>query len=159
MGERERVSGSDQDNPRIMVKKAEVDLVWEDDPKAPGYVTLKPGAIIPLSKPVVATVLPTEDAARKRLKMWTYLMEYFPDAFMAEVEVAVQGNEQHNPGQPLHWAREKSKDQLNTAFRHMFDYGSGVKKDTDGQWHLAKAIWRLKAQLQLDIEAERNERS
>lgn len=142
-----------------MVKKAEVDLVWEDDPKAPGYVTLKPGAIIPLSKPVVATVLPTEDAARKRLKMWTYLMEYFPDAFMAEVEVAVQGNEQHNPGQPLHWAREKSKDQLNTAFRHMFDYGSGVKKDTDGQWHLAKAIWRLKAQLQLDIEAERNERS
>lgn len=98
--------------------------------------------------------IPTDDAARKRLQFWTYLMEYFPDAFMAEVEVAVAGNEQHNRGQPLHWAREKSKDQMNTAFRHMLDYGSGVKKDTDGQWHLAKAIWRLKAQLQLDIEAE-----
>lgn len=99
--------------------------------------------------------LPTEDAARKRLKLYTYIMEYFPDALIAELEVAVKGNEQHNPGEPLHWAREKSSDQMNTAFRHQFDYGRGVKKDTDGQWHLAKAIWRLKAQLQLDIEEER----
>jgi hypothetical protein len=67
------------------------------------------------------------------------------------------GNEQHNPGEPLHWAREKSTDQMNTAFRHQLDYATGVKKDTDGQWHLAKAIWRLSAQLQLDIEAEERE--
>lgn len=99
--------------------------------------------------------LPTDDKARKRLQMFTYLMEYFPDAFLAEVEVAVVGNEQHNSGEPLHWAREKSKDQLNTAFRHLWDSARGTKKDTDGQWHLAKAIWRLKAQLQLEIEAER----
>jgi hypothetical protein len=101
-------------------------------------------------------MLPTEDKARKRLQIWTYLTQYFPDATLAEVEVAVAGNEQHNPGEPLHWARGKSTDQMNTALRHMWDYASGVKKDTDGQWHLAKAIWRLKAQLQLDIEAERS---
>jgi hypothetical protein len=100
--------------------------------------------------------LPTDDKARKRLQCWTYLTEYFPDAFLAEVEVAVAGNEQHNPGEKLHWAREKSIDQMNTAFRHQLDYACGVKKDTDGQWHLAKAIWRLKAQLQLDIEAEKS---
>lgn len=82
-------------------------------------------------------------------------MEYFPDSFLAELGVAVAGNEQHNPGQPLHWAREKSKDQLNTAFRHMWDHGRGVTKDTDGQYHLAKAIWRLKAELQVTIEKER----
>jgi hypothetical protein len=99
--------------------------------------------------------LPTDNAARKRLQMWTFLMEYFPDAFLAVVEVAVQGNEQHNPGQRLHWAREKSTDQMNTAFRHMWDYGTGLKQDTDGCYHLAKAIWRLSAQLQLDIEADR----
>jgi hypothetical protein len=99
--------------------------------------------------------LPTTDAERKALPVFTYMFEYFPDAYLAEVQVAVAGNNQHNPGQPLHWAREKSKDQMNTAMRHIFDYGSGTKKDTDGQWHLAKAIWRLKAQLQLDIEAER----
>jgi hypothetical protein len=71
------------------------------------------------------------------------------------VRVAVAGNTQHqNVGKTIIWAREKSTDQLNTAFRHQFDYGMGIKKDTDGQWHLAKAIWRLSAQLQLDIEAE-----
>lgn len=100
--------------------------------------------------------LPTEDAARKELKLWDFQFGYFPDAWLAVVRVAVAGNKQHNPGEPLHWAREKSTDQLNTAFRHQWDYGRGIKKDTDGQYHLAKAIWRLSAQLQLDIEAERN---
>lgn len=95
---------------------------------------------------------------RKGMPLWTYMFEYFPDAYLAEVNVAVAGNSQHNlnDGAPsIRWAREKSTDQLNTAFRHLFDYGTGVKRDDDGQWHLAKAIWRLKAQLQLDIEHER----
>ena len=100
--------------------------------------------------------LPTEDKERKAMPLWTFLMEYFPDAFLAVFGVAKAGNDQHNgPGTPLRWAREKSKDQMNTAFRHMWDYGRGVKKDTDGQYHLAKAIWRLSAQLQLDIEQDR----
>jgi len=99
--------------------------------------------------------LPVDYAARKRLQVWTFLMEYFPDAFLAVVEVAVAGNDQHNAGQKLHWAREKSTDQMNTAFRHMFDYGTGLQKDSDGCYHLAKAVWRLSAQLQLDIEADR----
>jgi hypothetical protein len=55
----------------------------------------------------------------------------------------------------MHWAREKSTDHMNKVMRHLDDYGRGIKKDTDGCWHLAKAIWRLKARLQLDIEEER----
>lgn len=106
------------------------------------------------AKPVSG--LPNDDAGRKRMQVWTYLMEYFPDALLAEVEVSIAGNEQHNPGEPLHWARDKSTDQYNTAFRHLWDHGRGIKKDKDGQWHLAKAIWRLKAALQLEIEKERN---
>jgi len=99
--------------------------------------------------------LPTEDKDRKgEWPLWTFLFEYFPKAWLEVVRVAVVGNKQHNPGEKLRWAREKSTDQLNTAFRHLFDYGMGVKKDTDGVYHLAKAIWRLSAQLQLDIEAE-----
>ena len=99
--------------------------------------------------------LPTEDKERKELELFTFMFEYFPDAWLAVVNVAVQGNKQHNPGQKLHWAREKSKDQMNTSWRHQFDYGKGVKMDTDGQYHLAKSIWRQMAQLQLDIEADR----
>ena len=99
-------------------------------------------------------MLPTDDKARKALPYWTFLTEYFLDAWMAVANVAIAGNLQHNPGEKLHWAREKSTDQMNTAFRHMLDYAQGVKKDTDGQYHLAKAIWRLSAQLQLDIEEQ-----
>ena len=104
-------------------------------------------------------MLPTDDKARKALPIFTYLTEYFPDATLAEVGVAVAGNEQHNPGQPLHWAREKSRDQLNTAFRHLWDHKAGATKDIDGQYHLAKAIWRLKAELQLLIEKDRSDAS
>ena len=98
--------------------------------------------------------LPTDDKARKAMPIITYMMEYFPDALLAEVEVAVVGNNQHNPGEPLHWARGKSTNQMDTAFRHMWDHKRGTVKDTDGTYHLAKAIWRLKAELQLQIEKD-----
>jgi hypothetical protein len=104
--------------------------------------------------------LPTQDKDRKgNWPLWTFMFGYFPKAWLEVVRVAVEGNKQHNPGQPLRWAREKSTDQLNTAFRHLFDYGAGVKKDTDGVYHLAKAIWRLSAQLQLDVEEDERAQS
>lgn len=103
--------------------------------------------------------LPTDDKSRKEdWPLWDFMFGYFPKAWLKVVEVAVQGNKQHNPGEPLHWARGKSMDQLNTAFRHLFDYGTGTKVDSDGVPHLAKAIWRLMAQLQLDVEEEEHER-
>lgn len=99
--------------------------------------------------------LPTDDKSRKALPIFRGVMMYFPDALLAVAEVSRIGNDQHNPGQPLHWAREKSIEQMDTALRHQMDHGTGVFKDTDGTWHLAKAIWRLAAELQLTIEAHR----
>ena len=96
--------------------------------------------------------LPDTDVARKSLPLWTGFVMYFPDVLAAVAEVSKKGNDQHNPGQPLHWAREKSTDQMNTAMRHMLDHARGNRFDTDGSRHLAKAIWRLCAELQLDIE-------
>jgi hypothetical protein len=46
---------------------------------------------------------------------------------------------------------------MNTAFRHQWEHAMGNAKDTDTCYHLAKAIWRLSAELQLYIEAERKE--
>lgn len=112
------------------------------------FLGLKPSS----SAPVVS--LPTDNAARKRMQMWTFLVEYFPDTFLAVLECALVGNDQHHAGERLHWAREKSTDQMNTAFRHMWDHGRGTLKDTDGVYHLAKAIWRLSAELQLTIERD-----
>ena len=90
--------------------------------------------------------------------MFTGFLMYFPDAIAAVAHVSKMGNDQHNPGQPLHWAREKSTDQMDTAIRHSMDHGVGTTKDTDGAYHLAKAIWRLCAELQLTIEKEREGR-
>lgn len=100
--------------------------------------------------------LPTDADRRKQLPIFTGLLMYFPDAMLAVSEVSRIGNEQHNPGEPMHWAREKSTDQLNTALRHMMDHGVGNHHDTDGTYHLAKAIWRLAAELQLTIEREKH---
>ncbi len=99
--------------------------------------------------------LPTTASARADLKLWDFMFHYFPDAWLAIVQVAVEGNKQHALGPHLHWARDVSTDHLNKAFRHQFDYGTGTKVDIDGCYHLAKAVWRLMAQLQLDIEAGR----
>lgn len=81
----------------------------------------------------------------------TGVLDYFPDAIAAVAEASRLGNDQHAPGEPLHWARGKSTDQLNTAVRHMIQRGG---RDTDGGRHLAKAAWRILAALQEEIEAE-----
>lgn len=104
-------------------------------------------------------MLPTEDKKRKALPIFDGLLMYFPDACLAVAEVSRIGNDQHNPGEPLHWARGKSMDQFNTSLRHQMDHGMGVRYDTDGARHLGKAVWRLLAALQLDIEKERKESS
>lgn len=99
-----------------------------------------------------ASTIPKEAAERKKYPIATGVLDYFPDALVAVARVSFEGNQQHNPGQPLHWAREKSTDQDDTTIRHFMERG---KLDTDGQRHTAKAAWRILALLQLEIEAER----
>ena len=99
-------------------------------------------------------MLPHDAKARKALPLYTFLTQYFPDAIAELVKVSVKGNEQHNPGQPMNWARGKSTDQLDAAMRHLFDHGVGIRFGVDGQRTLAQAAWRLLAQLQLDLEKE-----
>jgi hypothetical protein len=107
---------------------------------------------------------------RKSIPIFEGVIMYFPKALAAVAEVSHAGNQQHNPGEPLHWARGKSMDQYNTALRHLMDHRMGggrhpgntkenngwipEPKDTDGVRHLAKAAWRVLAALQLAIEEE-----
>lgn len=113
--------------------------------------------------------LPKDYNARKALPLFTFLTEYFPDAMVELVKVSVAGNVQHNPGEKLHWARGKSMDQLNTAMRHIFDHGMGNIYDKEPPevltaiggrtMHLAKAAWRLLAEIQLLCEARNGKHS
>lgn len=99
-------------------------------------------------------MLPIDYSKRKAIPLYEFLTGYFPDAIVELVRVSVEGNKQHNPGERLHWARGKSMDQLNTAMRHIFDHGAGIRYDQDGTMHLAKAAWRLLAEIQLLCEKE-----
>lgn len=93
--------------------------------------------------------LPITAAERKAIPACTGVLDYFPDAIAAVAELSRIGNEQHNPGQPLHWAREKSTDHADCIVRHLMERGT---IDTDGQRHAAKVAWRALALLQTEIE-------
>lgn len=94
--------------------------------------------------------LPQEAKARKKYPITSGVLDYFPDAIAAVARVSYVGNEQHNPGEPLHWSREKSSDHQDCIARHLIERG-GI--DTDGVRHTAKLAWRALALLQLEIEA------
>ena len=96
-------------------------------------------------------MLPTEAKARKEIPIATGVLDYFPDALAAVASVSYEGNRQHNPGEPLHWAREKSTDHPDCLIRHFIGRGT---LDSDGQRHSAKMVWRALAILQLEIEQE-----
>jgi hypothetical protein len=96
-------------------------------------------------------MLPTDAKARKALPITTGVLDYFPDALAAVAEVSVIGNNQHNPGQPLHWAKEKSTDHADCIIRHLMERGT---RDADGARHSAKLAWRALALLQIEIERE-----
>lgn len=78
------------------------------------------------------------------------VLDYFPDAIAAIAEVSKLGNDQHNPGEPLHWSREKSGDHADCIVRHLMERGM---IDVDGARHSAKMAWRALALLQLELEA------
>jgi hypothetical protein len=62
------------------------------------------------------------------------------------------GNDQHNPGEPLQWARGKSTDHADCIGRHLIDRGRFAE---DGTRHTAALAWRALAMLQEELEAER----
>jgi len=97
--------------------------------------------------------LPTDHDERNAIPVWDGFIAYFPDVPAAVAEVSLIGNKQHNIGAKLFWNREVSTDHANKVFRHMLDDLQGTYIDTDGTYHLAKAVWRLCAMLQLRIEA------
>ena len=101
--------------------------------------------------PTRATILPTSAADRKKYPIATGLLDYFPDALAAISNLSYVGNEQHNPGQPVHWARSKSADEADTMMRHFLQRGS---LDTDGIAHSVKMAWRALALLQKELETK-----
>lgn len=99
--------------------------------------------------PTRATTLPEGAAERKQYPIASGVLDYFPDAIAAISNISYRGNQQHNPGKPLHWDRSKSADEADTMLRHFLQRGT---LDTDGVPHSAKMAWRALALLQKELE-------
>ena len=81
----------------------------------------------------------TDPKERKTYPIATGLLDYFPEALAEVAHVSYVGNQQHNPGQPLHWDSTKSTDEADALIRHFLQRGT---RDTDGTRHSAKVAWR-----------------
>ena len=101
-------------------------------------------------RPDFKKVLPVNAQLRKGIPLQTGLFDYFPDALVAVAVLSRIGNDQHNPGEPLHWSRDKSMDHGDTLLRHQMQHGL---VDDDRVRHSTKVAWRSLAQLQLELEA------
>jgi hypothetical protein len=95
----------------------------------------------------------TKAQRRKECPIFSGVLMYFPEAIKAVASCSFIANEQHNPGTKMHWDRAKSGDELDAMLRHAMDAG---KMDDDGIRHSTKVAWRALANLQKEIENERN---
>ena len=107
------------------------------------------GPLPPVDEPLPA--LSTHALARKNTPVFSGCLAYFPRALAAVAALSQIGNEQHNPGTPLHWDRSKSGDEWDALARHLLEVGS---YDTDGVRHATKVAWRALAGLQKELERD-----
>ena len=99
-------------------------------------------------------MLPTDSKNRKATPITTGCFDYFPDALAAVAHHSFLANEKHNPGEPLHWSKEKSKDHADCIGRHLLERG---KIDPEfGNSHTVALAWRALALLQTEIEKDTN---
>ena len=104
-----------------------------------------PGCVVP----PLRRGLPADAAGRKAVPLYSGCVKYFPDALAAVAELSRIGNDQHNPGKPLHWDRSKSGDERDALMRHLLEAGT---IDGDGVRHSTKVAWRALANLQKELE-------
>ena len=86
---------------------------------------------------------------RKDRPVFSGVLNYFPDAIAYVAMISKIGNDKHNPGQPLHWSRDKSSDHKDCCARHLIDAGHF---DPDGIRHSGYLAWRALANLQIELE-------
>ena len=93
-------------------------------------------------------------AQRKEYPITTGCLDYFRDALLLVSHVSYKGNQKHNKGEPLHWARSKSADEEDAIGRHLVN-----RYETDPEIDLEEAAqlaWRALAFLQKLAEKKHN---
>lgn len=85
---------------------------------------------------------------RKEVAVSRGLFAYFPDALALVARHSVRANEKHNPGEPVHWSRQKSADHEDCIARHSLAVAVDPDSLDDGAPHIICRAWRALAALQ-----------
>ncbi|MCE5292941.1 MAG: hypothetical protein LLG14_27410 [Nocardiaceae bacterium] len=89
---------------------------------APGTAKFVPHTVRDRSNTPADDVLPNDAHARKAVPAGAVL-DYFDSAWVEIAKALQDGNDQHNPGEPLHWSRGKSADHAHCIIRHYLQRG------------------------------------
>ena len=94
--------------------------------------------------------LPSDDTLRKKVRAFQGFVKYFPDSIALVAYLSKVANDQHNPGEPMHWAKEKSTEELDSMMNHVIDIADKgeLSQDADGVLDAIKVAWRANANLQ-----------
>ncbi len=95
-------------------------------------------------------ILPTDDEERKQIRIYDGFIKYFPNAIVEVTKVSCEGSDQHHADKPVHWDREKSKEELNSLMRHLLEAA-----ETDDVKDWARVAWRAMANLQKRAEQKK----
>jgi len=90
-------------------------------------------------------LFPEDAQARKEVPVLSGFLLYFPRACAAVAAHSLRANEQHNPGEPMHWAEEKSIGDGNEIVRHTMEalFLFNRQGRSDGVYDaLAATAWR-----------------
>ena len=101
-------------------------------------------------------MLPTDNTERKKVPVFTAFIKYFPDAIWEVTKVSVEGNEQHNPGEPVHHDPSKSPDEQDSLSRHLLDDAKHPSIGTKAQiaWRAMMDLQRACVEAQLADKRE-----
>jgi hypothetical protein len=90
-----------------------------------------------------------DDNQREQYPLFDGLFAYFPAALCEVSRWSKVGNDKHNPGEALHWSREKSTDHENKILRHLLD---ARQVDQNGFPEAVALAWRALALCQTILE-------
>lgn len=99
--------------------------------------------------------LPSDRTTRKATPIWSGFINYFPLAISAVAQLSFSANEVHNPGEALHWSKDKSNDHKDCMGRHLVEIDE-YDSEPDHDYHYLHAVknaWRAMAHLQTLLES------
>lgn len=93
-------------------------------------------------------LFPTDAQERRGCPVFSGLLNYFPHACVAVAKWSMIANEQHNTGEEMHWAKEKSVGTGDQLVRHLME---AMQEDTEEAW--CAMAWRALELLERRLES------